>query len=112
MKPEHQTAGRRTSAVDAVACYVCSVCDDQLQRTARNVTGPRSLAEALAGLGSPHDVYECRHAGKPSHNLLFDLRREYDATQSKRLRELLALDIEDARQGVENEAWLPSPTKE
>jgi len=61
----------------------------------RSLHGPTGFAESMAKRGHWHDRFTCPHTGKPWHNKALELAQEISKSSSKRLAELMHLDIED-----------------
>jgi len=77
--------------VDSMYCKVCgSLCNVQ-----RSVHGPTSWIEGMGGRGHWHDEFRCPHSGHHWHDLALQLVMKIEKTPSKRLAELMRLDLED-----------------
>jgi hypothetical protein len=76
---------------DKVECRVCgTVCDVR-----RDVYGPTSWATALASDLKDHDAFVCPHADEDWHDQALELVHAIEDTPSKRVAELMKLDLED-----------------
>jgi hypothetical protein len=72
-------------------CQVCgTICD-----VVRSVTGPTSMAEAMAKRGHWHDVFSCPHSSEPWHEQALQLVIAIEESPSKRLIALMRQDLED-----------------
>lgn len=79
------------NTVDEMFCKVCGTrCEVE-----RGLFGPTSWAEAQAEGGHWHDRFICPHSCKPWHETAVDLYFEMEETPSKRIAELMRLDLED-----------------
>lgn len=76
---------------DKIWCRVClTECDIQ-----RDVVGATGFVEAMARHKHAHDRFICPHAEEDWHKETLKLVQEYENTRSKRLRNLIAQDIND-----------------
>jgi len=81
----------KPDTVDEMHCKVCgTIC-----LVERNVTGPTGFAEAMAKRSHLHDVFNCPNSGIPWHEQALELVLEIEKTPSKRLAELMRLDLEE-----------------
>lgn len=72
-------------------CLVCgSICLIQ-----RNRVGPTSWASAMAHKSTPHDSFFCPHIDEEWHQHAKKLVFAIENTPSKRIAELMKLDLED-----------------
>lgn len=77
--------------LDEVRCRVCgAVCDER-----RDVPTAAGLAESMAGSKRRRDVFTCPHAATEWHVLALKLVQEIERTPSKRVAELMRLDLRD-----------------
>lgn len=77
--------------LDEVRCRVCgATCDEK-----RGVPTASSFAESLSGSNRIRDVFTCPHAATEWHVLALKLVQEIERTPSKRLAELMRLDLRD-----------------
>ena len=72
----------------------CSVCGTKCN-VERNIYGPSSWLCAMAKNYSYHDIFTCPHAGKEWHKQALDLILAIKETPSKRVVQLMKLDLED-----------------
>jgi hypothetical protein len=79
---------------DTVEGMRCKVCSAQCE-VERSLTGPTGSAEASAGRGHWHDEFSCPYRGKPWHEQALRLVLEIERTPSKRLAELMRLDLDE-----------------
>lgn len=79
---------------DEVKTMHCKVCGT-LCNVERSVHGPTGWIEGMAGRGHWHDKFECPHSGNPWHEQAIKLFMKIEETPSKRLAELMRLDLED-----------------
>jgi hypothetical protein len=94
--------------VDHVTCKICGTkCDVK-----RNVSGPRTMAESMAGKDvrkdNPHDHFFCPHSGYPWHNQALAILLQARINPSAAITKILE---EEAKQIVltkhsTKEAWL------
>lgn len=76
---------------DQVECRVCgTVCD-----VTRDVYGPTSWATAGASSFKCHDAFVCPHADEGWHDQALELVHAIEDMPSKRVAELMKLDLED-----------------
>jgi hypothetical protein len=73
----------------------CSACESTM-RTERYAT-PRGFAEAMAKRKTDSYVYSCSHSGKPAHDHLVDLYREWEDLKSDRLKAIVMEEILEKR---------------
>ena len=77
--------------VETMTCRVCgTTCAVQ-----RDAYGPTSLAMAMAKNKKQHDVFTCPHAGEDWHEQALALIQAIEATPSKRVAELMRLDLQE-----------------
>lgn len=72
----------------------CGVCGTKCLVT-RGHNGPTSWAAAMAGHSHPHDTFRCPNYGSEWHDLSIKLIHEWRDTNSKRLRALIELDLDE-----------------
>ncbi|MHB9033076.1 MAG: hypothetical protein ACYC6L_08510 [Anaerolineae bacterium] len=72
----------------------CPVCGG-LCRVERNRPGLPGVAAAMGGISHPHDRFTCPDDDQVWHCQAFDLIRELQKTASRRLAELIRLDLEE-----------------
>jgi hypothetical protein len=77
--------------VEEMYCVICGSKSD----VERSLLGPTSGAMAMAKRGKWHDRFTCPHVDQPWHLQACDLYLEIKKTPSKRLAELMELDLED-----------------
>ena len=76
---------------EQLACRVCGTpCE-----VARGVYGPTDFASAIGGAATLHDAFHCPQGNAEWHGEALGLVMERDKTASKRLRELISLDLHD-----------------
>ena len=76
---------------------VCKVCGTTCH-VERNVIGPTGWVEGMAGRGHWHDKFQCPHRNAAWHKKALDLVMEIEKTPSKRVAELLQLDLDELLQ--------------
>ena len=84
---------------DELRCRVCGTkCD-----VSRNVHGPTGFAAAIGGLAKLHDAFDCPHSDTAWHEQAVNLAMQSEETASKRLRDLIRLDLQEllAENGIE-----------
>ena len=78
-------------AFEDVRCRVCgAVCDER-----RDMPTTAGFAGSAAGPSRLRDVFTCPHAATEWHVLTLKLVQEIERTPSKRLAELMRLDLRD-----------------
>ena len=75
-----------------IETWRCRVCDEDTHVT-RNLNGPTSLAESLAGMKHLHDRFTCPHVDKDWHEQVLHLKKEQEKTKSPSLKKILEEDI-------------------
>jgi hypothetical protein len=74
-----------------VRCQVCgAACDER-----RGVPASAGFAESISGSKRIRDVFTCPHAATEWHVLALKLVQEIERTPSKRIAELMRLDLRD-----------------
>ena len=82
---------RDPGAEDEIVCRVCgSLCDVR-----RDVYGPTSWSTAMARTFKRHDAFICPHADEDWHDKALRLVHAIEETPSKRVAELMKLDLRD-----------------
>ena len=77
--------------MDEMKCKVCnSTCI-----VSRDQLGPTSFASALANQEALHDEFKCPNADKMWHQAALELIKAIEATPSKRIANLMQLDLDD-----------------
>ena len=76
---------------------VCKVCGTTCH-VERNVIGPTGWVEGMAGRGHWHDKFQCPHRNAAWHKKALDLVMEIEKTPSKRVAELMQLDLDELLQ--------------
>jgi hypothetical protein len=84
----------------------CGVCKAPMTES-RDHRGPRSSAEAMAKKGSAYDSFTCPKAKESWHRQVVALRKELQKAVSKKIRIILAEEIEQIFQT--EAATLPEP---
>ena len=79
---------------DAVLEMHCRVCGSKCN-VKRNVYGPTCFAAAVEKKYRYHDHFFCPHSDEAWHSLAHELILALEKTASKRVRELIRLDLED-----------------
>ena len=79
---------------EAVLEMHCRVCGAKCN-VKRNVYGPSCFAAAVAKKYRHHDHFFCPHSDKAWHRQALELVRELEKTPSKRVREMIRMDLED-----------------
>lgn len=83
---------RYTPVADTVDGPVfCGVCGEEM--TVSRQQGPRSWHEAISGIETDFDLFECPRLNEDWHVQVVALRQEKRQTQSNSLRELLESEI-------------------
>jgi hypothetical protein len=77
--------------LDEINCKVCG----SLCRVERDVLSPTGWAEAMTERGHWHDYFYCPHRDQPWHEQALELVLAIENTPSKRIAELMRLDLED-----------------
>jgi hypothetical protein len=72
----------------------CSVCGTKCD-IERNIYGPSGWIAAMGKVSSYHDIFTCPHAGKEWHEQALKLVLVIEETPSKRVLELMRLDLGD-----------------
>jgi hypothetical protein len=72
----------------------CRVCDSKCT-VRRNVYGPTGFVAAIGKKQKLHDVFTCPHAGEAWHDQARRLQHVIEAMPSKRVAELMRLDLEE-----------------
>jgi hypothetical protein len=72
--------------------YKCRVCET-ICEVERNRLGPTGFCEAMAGLKSHHDRFECPHSDKEWHEKARDILSEAERTSSLMLSSLLKKEV-------------------
>jgi hypothetical protein len=72
----------------------CNVCGTKCVAT-RNAMGPTHWGSAVAHQDVLHDRFECPHTEEEWHGTALKLVEAIQGTPSKRLAELMRLDLED-----------------
>lgn len=72
----------------------CGVCGTKCA-VLRNESGPTCFSEAVARRGHPHDTFSCPYYGAEWHMKTSRLIKEWRDTNSKRLRALIELDLDE-----------------
>ena len=81
----------RPGEVDEMTCNVCGdICN-----VTRDAMGATSFAAALGRHETLHDSFECPHREEIWHQTALRLVEAIESTPSKRLAELMRLDLED-----------------
>jgi hypothetical protein len=79
------------NTVETKACRVCgATCDVK-----RGVYTRSNFQEAVNKMADLYDVFTCPNAGKGWHEQAFRLVQAIEATPSKRVAELMQLDLQD-----------------
>jgi hypothetical protein len=79
---------------EAVLEMHCRVCGAKCN-VKRNVYGPTSFAAAVAKKHRRHDHFFCAHTGESWHLQALELTLSLENTSSKRVKELIRMDLED-----------------
>lgn len=74
---------------------ICGVCGSKCKIISKNVNGPTGWAESMSGRKHLHDVYECPYYRSEAHKDAYELIREMGRTASKRVRELIKMDLDE-----------------
>jgi hypothetical protein len=75
----------------------CRICRTACTVT-RNLLGPTSFAEAMSHKNHLHDRFQCPHSEEEWHEQALLLVQEIERTPSKRLADLMRLDLQDLLQ--------------
>jgi hypothetical protein len=79
------------NTTNEVRCAVCgTICE-----VTRNTFGPTSFASAMAGSFRHHDSFACPHASEQWHEQALRLVLAIEETPSKRVAELMKLDLSE-----------------
>jgi len=76
---------------EKVTCGVCGA----VMNERRNVSGPRSWAQAISRGSSPHDVFECPHMNEDWHKQVVALRRKARNSVSKKLADMMLQEADE-----------------
>tara|TARA_R110002049_G_scaffold231771_1_gene404283 strand:+ start:1416 stop:1718 length:303 start_codon:yes stop_codon:yes gene_type:complete len=76
---------------DELNCPICGTkCDVK-----RNCFGPTCFADSVGGLGHLHDHFTCPHQDQDWHHYASQLITEKQDCASRRVRELIDLDLQE-----------------
>lgn len=75
----------------------CRVCEQTMQ-VGRNINGPRTSIESLAGQKFPHDEFRCADSGQTWHQQALALRLLMENTPSKTIEDILKTEAKPIQQ--------------
>jgi hypothetical protein len=91
MQLHYEKFFRDPGSTKKMNCRVCgAVCGVE-----KDVYGPVNFAMAMAKVNDLYDVFTCPHGGKDWHEKALALVVEIERTPSKRIADLMKLDLED-----------------
>ena len=73
---------------------ICGVCGSRC-KVRRNVKGPVSFASAMGRMQIEHDYFWCPNSEAEWHSQALNLVEAIEDTPSKRMAEIMRLDLED-----------------
>ena len=82
---------RQPGEVAEMHCRVCGA----LCEVRRDVMGPTSFGASMARIKKAHDVFQCPNAAQDWHGQATELLQAMEDSPSKRLVELMRLDLQD-----------------
>ncbi|HPH98167.1 MAG TPA: hypothetical protein PKW33_18555 [Anaerolineaceae bacterium] len=91
MQKDYDLFYETPGTVNEKNCPICGA----LCHVKRNVITASGYVAAMAHAVSPYDVFTCPNAETPWHDKAVRLVQEMEETPSKRLADLMRLDLED-----------------